>query len=189
MADIFLHNFVERIRGKFGRIVVKQMFGRTFIARPPTVTTAEPSVAQVDTRKRFAKASAYAKAALKSPTARAYYTAAAKAKQTGLFAVAAGDYLKSPTVDEINLDEYKGLVGDKLTILALDDVGVTSIDVAIRVADGSYIEQGPASNADGPWVYTATTQLPPGQQVTIEAFAKDRPGNIGEGFTNYTRNA
>jgi hypothetical protein len=52
MADIFLHNFVERIRDKFGRIVVKQMFGRTFIARPPTATSVPPTEAQTDTRKQ-----------------------------------------------------------------------------------------------------------------------------------------
>ena len=33
MAEIFLHNFVERIRGKFGQRVVKGVFGRGVIER------------------------------------------------------------------------------------------------------------------------------------------------------------
>ena len=189
MADIFLHSFVERIRGKLGQLVVKRVFGRDYIARPPTPTTRPATEAMLEVRKRFAKAGAYAKAVLGSPTLRAFYETKGAEKRMPSSAVAVGDFLRPPTVEEINLDQFRGLVGDQLTILAIDDVAVVSIDVRIRNAAGDTLEQGAASNANGPWVYAATTAMPLGQAITIEALAKDRPGNVGEGSVNFTRAA
>jgi hypothetical protein len=136
---------------------------------------------------RFSLAATYAKGALRNPTSRLFYEQVAAAKQLPVFATAAGDFLKAPEVGLVDLNAFKGLVGDKVTILAKDDVEVVSVHVAIRDSAGAYLEQGPATNVDGPWVYTATTLMPLGQQVTVEAVAKDRPGNVGEGFASYTR--
>lgn len=52
-----------------------------------------------------------------------------------------------------------------------------SVHVAIRAADASIIEEGEAELHAGSWTYTATTTLPAGQPVTIEATAMDRAKN------------
>jgi hypothetical protein len=48
------------------------------------------------------------------------------------------------------------------------------------------LEQGLASRAaaGGDWTYGATTDLPPGQSVVIEAAAIDRPGHRGTKTVN-----
>ena len=55
---------------------------------------------------------------------------------------------------------------------------LTGVAVAIRVTDGTVLEQGvTTATGDGAWTYTATTNLPDGQQVVIEVTATDRPGH------------
>ena len=72
-----------------------------------------------------------------------------------------------------------GRVGDPARIVTLDDFEVVSVDVVIRDAADAVLEQGPAALVDGKWTYAATTVVVAGETVTIEATAKDHPGNPG----------
>jgi hypothetical protein len=120
------------------------------------------------------------KKALAKPAIRAYYEVCAKEKDTPIFALAVGDYLNAPSMDELDLSEYKGQIGDPIAITTYDDVGVVSLEVTLTTVDGTPIEKGQAIEAkarSGNWVYTATTQVANGSDIFIEAEGFDRAGN------------
>lgn len=179
MAKLILNGFLDRIKGRFGDIVVRKRNGSSFLSRPPTRPDVPPSAAQVDVQNRFKLASAFANSVAGDPVKLAFYEPLALEKKTSVFAVAMSDYLKRPRVTGIELSDYRGQIGDPVTVLATDDTQVMSVAVVIRSAAGLVLEEGAAASADGVWRYTATTALPAGETVTIEAKAKDRPGNSG----------
>ena len=85
---------------------------------------------------------------------------------------------------ELDLSNYAGSVGDKITFRAVDDIGVVSAQVAITKPDGTVIESGSASETapnSGSWSYTVTQAVPPGTHVCVKATATDRPGGVGTG--------
>ena len=74
--------------------------------------------------------------------------------------------------------KIRGQPGETIRIRASDDFQVAGVGVRILDAAGTTLEQGPATaTGDGAWTYTATTNLPDGQQVVIEVTATDRPGH------------
>jgi catabolite regulation protein CreA len=91
------------------------------------------------------------------------------------------DYLKSPKVDLIDLEDFGGLLGDRIKVEATDDCEVTGVTVEVRAEDDTLLEKGAAtySVASLAWVYATTVAHPPGTPVTITATAVDRPGNKG----------
>jgi hypothetical protein len=79
------------------------------------------------------------------------------------------DFLNAPSVDEIDLSEYTGAVGDAIVIQAHDDFDVTGVSVSLADAGGNPVESGEAVETpagSGRWVYMAT--------------AMDRPGGTAE---------
>jgi len=85
--------------------------------------------------------------------------------------------LQLPVVDQIDLSTYTGKAGETIRITASDDFAVAGVEVTIHDTGGAVLEQGAATAADGVWNYVTTTNLPPGQQVSIEVTATDRPGH------------
>jgi hypothetical protein len=61
----------------------------------------------------------------------------AKKKKTTPFILAMNDYRNAPFFRPLDLQMYRGRVGDPITILAKDDVGLVSVEVAIDRQDGS----------------------------------------------------
>ncbi len=138
-------------------------------------------------RQAFGKAMGYAKEALADPVVREAYARAAEKKEgPSAFNAAVADYFKPPTVEAIDVARYTGDAGDPIGIEAHDDVDVMSVRVVIRQADGTVLEQGDAAVANRKWSYTATTMLPAGAAVTIEATATDRPNHTGSLTSAFT---
>ena len=88
-----------------------------------------------------------------------------------------GDFLNAPVVEQIDVSAYNGKAGDTLRITASDDFEVAGVEVAIHDTGGAVLEHGAATAADGVWNYVTTADLPPGQPVSIEVPATDRPGH------------
>jgi hypothetical protein len=61
--------------------------------------------------------------------------------------------------------------------VADDDVEVVAVQIRILKPDGAVLEEGPATPGSGGWFYETTTFTWPHLRVTLEATAKDRPGN------------
>jgi hypothetical protein len=172
-----------KLSGSLGKeLVFREWDGKTVVAKSPKKRTKEPSADQLDIQRKFLIASRYATAVKESPDqsmAKAY--ARVLKPRQNVFSRAMEDFLTLPVVETIKAGSYKGLVGDKITIIAVDDYRVTNVRVEIIAANGIILETGNAvMNPSGiDWIYTATqaNNLPAGSK--IKAFATDVPGNEG----------
>jgi len=57
---------------------------------------------------------------------------------------AAPDFFHAPNIDEIDLKEYSGAVGETIRVRVTDDFRVEQVQVSIVNSDGSLVEQGDA---------------------------------------------
>lgn len=139
-----------------------------------------PTAAQLAAQDRFRNASRYAKRALLDEALRPLYQAISEAEDRRARAVAVTDWFRPPVVRRFLLEEYQGNIGGRIEVDATDDSAVASVEVVIRLAsDGEEVERGSAVLIDGRWLYTAIAPIAPGEAITIEAIAKDHPGNEG----------
>ena len=170
------------LSGRIDDFVYRQLEGRTIVARRarerevPLPLTA----AQVAVRERFRRAADYARAVFADPPRK--QAAQALAARRGfsaarLFAFLVQDYARPLAITELDPAGYTRQIGDRVKVYAQDEGEVVGVRVALKAADGTVLETGAAMKVDAAWVYTATTTVPPGDPVTIEATAEDRPGN------------
>ena len=125
-------------------------------------------------------ASARAQQALEDPARRAFYEAIAQQREITPYLAAFVDFLVEPTFKPLDLSEYKGKVGDKIMVVAKDDIGLANVEFTLTATDGTQIEQGPAVEdgvRSGKWIYTATVAVPLGADIFVEARGVDHAGN------------
>lgn len=180
MAKVDMNALTQHLQGRVGDMVFRKVRGRLQVAlRPRMLRRPPPTADQLAQQRVFKDALNYSKNALANPESRAVYEEVGRLKNKDARSLAVGDYFNPPVVHKIDVAGYKGLIGDKITIMADDDVAVRSVDVAVRKSDGTILEQGPASRVFDAWVYTATTAVAPGTNLIIEVTAADWPGNKG----------
>ena len=94
--------------------------------------------------------------------------------------VAVADFMKAPDIDEIDITNYTGKVGDTIRVRAIDDFKVVQVQISIINADGTILEEGNAVLQDNglDWIYTATQQNDNLDGDKIIVRASDKPGNI-----------
>lgn len=179
MAKVKLNPLLEGVRGKVGDLVFKRYGEDVIVGRVPDFSGLEPTATQQAHRERFRLAALYGKAALANPATRALYEAKARAKGQPVFSLTIADFFNAPVVDEIDLSAYTGKAGERIRIRASDDFEVAGVEVDIRDINGTVLERGAATRGSSgtEWTYTATTNLPVGQPVSIEVTATDRPGH------------
>jgi hypothetical protein len=181
MAKISIHQFLHDIRGKVDGLVVRKIRGQYFLGRKPKPRGKyKPTSSQARHQNRFKLASEYAKGVQRNAELRAFYAPFANKFELRIRAVAMSDFFEVPTVNAIDLAEYRGRAGDTLRIRATDKFGVIRLAVELRDAAGARLEGGDAVADEKFWRYTAQTSLAGHQAITIEVKAYDRPGNIGE---------
>ena len=140
----------------------------------------QPSEAQLGVQKNFARASRRADQALEDPAKREFYEMIALERESNAHMVAHTDFLVKPTFKPLDLSEYKGKVGDKIMVVATDDIGLASVEFTLTAVDGTRIEQGPAIEdgvRSGDWFYTATVAVPLGADIFVQARGVDHAGN------------
>jgi hypothetical protein len=168
------------LSGKIGDLLVfSQRDGKTIVSKLPQTPTVA-SEKQKEQRKRFQKATIYAKAAVADVQTKEQYNLAAK-KKKGLTAynIAVADFFNAPDIDTVDLSAYTGSAGDEIRIIVTDDFAVKSVHVHISNADGTLVEEGYAVNSAGNiWIYAATqnNESLDGDKIVITA--SDLPGNI-----------
>lgn len=174
-----LHPMFEQVSGQMGDLVYRVVRGRTIISRKPLVSAEGPTPEQAEQRERFKQAVAYGKIAMSDETVRALYEAAARLKNSPVFALTVADFLHAPTVESVDLSAYTGQTGDPIHIYASDDFGVIGVHVSISDSLGDPIESGnaePTTDGTGRWRYTAQNAIPAGISLNVSVTATDRPG-------------
>ena len=140
----------------------------------------EPSEAQLDQQARVARASRRVQETLKDPAKREFYEMIALETDSLPHLVAVKDLMVKPLFRPLDLSKYKGNVGDKIMVIAKDDIGLANVEFILTAVDGKRIEQGPASEfgaRSGEWIYTVTTAVPLGTDIFVEARGVDHAGN------------
>ena len=180
MTKAFLQPGLRGLSGGMGDWIYQIRRGKTVVGmRPMNAVKKEPTLPQAAQRKRFAEAARYAKQALADPEKREYYEKVSLEKDIPPFALAVADHMSVPTIQPLDLSEYRGQVGDPILITTRDKVGVVSVDVSLVTVEGAPIEKGKAVEAGvrtGSWTYTATVPVPLGSDIFIEAEAFDMAG-------------
>ena len=189
MAKIKFNGFVDEIRGGVGGLVVRKSRGKFTLSNKPDMTALEPSQAQAAQRQAFGRGVGYGKMVMEDPALLAFYESLAEQKDKPAFALAVGDFLTPPTMDDLDLSQYKGRAGDQILINTYDDTGAVTVNVELTRNDGTLIERGQAVEAGmgtGYWMYTATVPVATGTDIFIEVEAFDRPGNRAVASANPT---
>jgi hypothetical protein len=179
MAYAELHPAFAGLTGTSGGLVFRRLRDKTVVARRAEPSTQRGSAAQQAQRERFALAREYAKAVLADPWQRLAYERLARERHRRADLLVVSDYLNPPTVDTVDVSDYRRQPGGTIRILAHDDVEVVAVEVSIRTAAGILLEQGAATQVHGVWRYRTTVAAPAAEPLTIEAIARDRPGHAG----------
>lgn len=179
-----LVGWIEKTQGSFGDTVFKEKDGQTHIVRKPSERTSEYTEKEVARKKRWAIANDYYQYVQLKPELLTLYQQASEDTGKTVFMLCKNDWLKPPEITNLKLAAYNGKTGDVVSIWTRDTIGVVSVDVRIYdEEEGTVYEQGPAvpevegAKYAGFWIYHATTTIPVGKSVIVEATAFDHPGN------------
>jgi len=179
MTEVNLNETIDGYRGAIGNLVFKKYKGRIIVCRKPRFTK-PPSPLQIAERAHFKEAVAYAQSVKADPVARAFYEPIAKERDTCVYWLAIKDFRCAPSILPLDLSNYEGQVGDKITIRAVDVIGLANVEVNMLTQDGTLIEQGPAIEdgvRSGKWIYSASRQVARGTHIFIEVVGVDHAGN------------
>ena len=178
MARVKKNILAQGLSGMLGKTIVFRQVGDETIATSRPVRNGELSVKQKAQQAKFTQAVQYANGQMADPTAKAEYALAKDKLFDTSFNIAVADFLGSPSVQEIDTIAYKGKVGDKIRVRAVDDFKVASLLVQVLKADNTVAEQGQAVQQANKidWVYMATTAITALTGFKVVASAKDKPG-------------
>lgn len=97
---------------------------------------------------------------------------------------AVADYFGKPKVQEIDICQWTGEVGQTIRIQARDNLVV--LRVCVKIWEKSLLlEEGEAIESETEpcgWTYITRTSIQPNPGVWLEAVAYDLPGNTGQKF-------
>lgn len=127
-------------------------------------------------KSKLQQAVLYGKSALQDSFKRQAYE---QAGRQNAFEIAFADFLNAPSIDAIDLSNYNGRIGSRISITVVDDFSVAAVYVKIQNADGSIADEGYAEPGlfRTEWLFTANQDNPvlKGDKITI--LASDLPGN------------
>jgi hypothetical protein len=180
MSKLRNNPIMKGASGMFADLVVyRQQNGEMVMSNKPKKRST-PTDHQISVKKRFLRAVQYAKAQMLDAASKAEYEAATTEKLISGYAVAVADFLRAPEIDLIEVNDYAGIIGNSINILAFDNFKVVGVSVEIRSAANVIIEQGAAVQDPADpmsWTYTTTVANNnlPGTKVIVRA--KDKPKN------------
>ncbi|MBT1705459.1 hypothetical protein [Chryseosolibacter indicus] len=157
MAHVRENDLTEGLSGKFGpKFVFKQLRGKTIVARRAKPTTKQ-SALQRENRNRFKKASAYAKSMMLIPEKKAYYCSMAKElKLPNAYTAALSDYMRKPTIKEIDITTQDSVLTVKVSAVK-KDFRLQATKVIALAQDGTIVEQAETIKDFPCWNYRFIT--------------------------------
>jgi hypothetical protein len=145
-----------------------------------TVPKKSKSKKKQDSIDAFRDANTWAKNKLKEPGMKELYSKGINSKLSNAHTVAVCDKLHPPVIHYINVEKFRGAVGDEIRVKATDDFQVTEVELSIMNGNGKIIEKGaavPYGRNHSIWIYTVKVTNPSPVGTVITATAYDRPGN------------
>jgi len=170
-TNIITHGYHGKVGDQF---VLRVRGNNSMLCSKPDRSNVVLTQNQVDQTRRFSGSVNYAKNALADPVKKAYYESRAD-KNVSAYNRAVADFLTKPWIDQIDAIDYRGHAGDKICIIASDNVKVNSVNVSIRSSADSELETGACifDNQNMNWVYTATTLQNPIAGLKVVAIVRD----------------
>ena len=144
MPKIKLNPTFDEFRGSVNNLTYRKSYGKIFASVKADRSNVQPSPAQVAHKERFRAAAAYCKTVMADPAAYALYKQAAKERNMPLFALIVADFMKPPSINEVDFSAYNGQVDDVIKVKTSDDFGVVKVYVVIT--DGN--TNAPIENGD-----------------------------------------
>jgi hypothetical protein len=181
MAKVNKSQSGGEFRGKVGRYIYSLQPDGTTTVRGVGTYTKPRTAGQERGQDRLRLGNDYVHAVMSNPELRPVYTSEAEKRRKRTCDVAISDFLADPVITSVDATKYNGLAGGWLLVMTGDEFKVVRVRVVIRSADGKRLEDGLAVRAEADsarvWMYTAKESLAPGQTLTIEVMATDRPGH------------
>jgi hypothetical protein len=181
MSKLGNNPIMKSASGMLGDVVVyRQQNGKMVMSNRPKKRS-KPTDHQVSVKKKFLRAVRYAKAQMLDPASKAEYDAVTTEKLVSGYAVAVADFLRAPEIDSIEVNDYAGVIGNPINVVAFDNFKVMSVSVEIRSAADVIIEQGEALQDPADpmaWIYTTTAANNNLPGTKVIARAKDKPKHV-----------
>ncbi|MFT3827207.1 MAG: hypothetical protein QM731_24990 [Chitinophagaceae bacterium] len=178
MARVKNNIIMRGVSGKVGdQLVFNQRNGQTVVSKVPRVSKKVPK-GRKEANDRFKQASKYAKQASFDPVLKAAYSKYISPGRS-VYAIALGDFLDTPEIQQLITRKYTGDAGSSITIFTRPKGIIDHIHIIITNSSGEIVESGYAVQVDdgSMWNYTAMVDNPSleGTIVTVEAtdFAKN----------------
>lgn len=178
MAKVTFNSSVAGVRGKVDRWIFREQNGTTVVV-PFRQRPDKPSATQLDRRRRFKEAQAYAAAVLSDPLKRECYRMLGAARKCPPNALLISNFLNPPTIDHVECAGLKGQPGDSVRVIASDAIEVTGVTITLRRQDGGAIESGEATRDHDLWVYRCASACSGEMPLQIEIAARNRAGAVG----------
>ena len=156
-------------------LIHKTQSGRNLLARTPVINGISSSLSMQD---EIRQAVTYAEFACDQ----ALYRSRAVGTSNTAYNLAVADYLGKPQVLDIDIQGWTGETGQTILVKATDNFLVLSVFLVIREGNNS-LEEGEAEQSPSDsllWKYTTQTPVQRKTGISLDAYAYDLPGNVGE---------
>ncbi|MBT1704929.1 hypothetical protein [Chryseosolibacter indicus] len=158
MGKIKGHSIIKEVSGSIGKDMYVRRHGKdTIISRKGVARRSTKD--QAANRHQFAQAALHARTVLTEPAlTRDYKIISLIQGFKSTKSAAISDFLRQPEIESIDIENYKGNIGDTLLIHDKYVLKLIEIHVTITVLDGTLIEHGLAVPCELHWKYSATVQ-------------------------------
>src|SRR4051812_25051123 len=129
-----LHPHIQGLSGTFDDWVYRQVGDQVFVSPKPDPREHPASETQIGTRTRFREAVAYAKKVLADPCQNEVYAELARLRGRRADKLLTSDYLTPPEIRRIDLSSFHGKAGNRIRVIAFDDIEVVGVSVRIESA-------------------------------------------------------
>lgn len=167
MAKATFEKWFKGLRGKVGDYIYRLMpDGRTVVSRAPHSDEFDFSEGQLNHQNKFRAAAFYARQAAREQPIYAELAAATTMRTAYNFALS--DWWHAPVIHRIERRD------ERILVEATDNVLVAKVQVTILDEQGTPLEKGEATKAEGDWwEFTSNTD---GKTLIAEAW--DLPNNV-----------
>ncbi|MBT1702113.1 hypothetical protein [Chryseosolibacter indicus] len=179
MAVLRTNSMVKGFSGSIGKLVLKQVRGKTILSRAPKFT-GKQSEKQRENRLKFKAASVYAKHILTDPQKKAYYLQKAKKlKLPNAYTAVIKDYMSKSEIRDINTSKFKGKAGDTIKIKVFKKhFAVHKVRIIVCDEQGSLLTSAMAVRRGmDEFVFTAAETLTLKPAFTVKAIIEDHSWN------------